>query len=219
MSVTLLSHILDSNTPSYGNRDKVEIKSNSSIAAGDTANSLSWNFSTNHIGTHIDVPRHFYEEGKTITDLSPKIWLFDYVSIVDIPCKEAKLITTEDLKDCIINPRTDLLLIRTGYEHKRKDDSYWQAYPSIASEACTWLRNQFPNLRGVGFDFISLTSPQFKDEGKKAHQIFLDQSSGNFILIIEDMKLDHLSFIPEQVIIAPLMVNKADGSPATVFAM
>ena len=52
----LLSHFLDSVTPTYGNRDKLTINEISEIQKGASANSSKWNFLTNHIGTHIDAP-------------------------------------------------------------------------------------------------------------------------------------------------------------------
>lgn len=219
MNVILLNHILDRNTPSYGNRDQIDIKPASQISEGDTANSLSWHFSINHIGTHIDLPRHFYEEGDTITDVEPAEWIFKTVSLVDIPCNTAHLITKDDLKASSIDPETDLLLIRTGFEKYRKEPKYWQAYPGISSKASSWLRDKFSKLRGIGFDFISLTSPTFKEEGKRAHQIFLDQKKGDFVLIIEDMKLSELNFVPDRVIVSPMIIHEADGSPVTIFAM
>ena len=66
----LLSHIISSNTPSYGNRDSVEIRSKSSIENGETANTSTWIFSNNHIGTHIDVPKHFSNDGMKTFEIS-----------------------------------------------------------------------------------------------------------------------------------------------------
>ena len=60
-SVILLSHIYDQNTPSYGNRDRISIEEISEICKGATSNSTKWTFSTNHFGTHIDMPKHFFE--------------------------------------------------------------------------------------------------------------------------------------------------------------
>ena len=56
----LLSHILNSDTPSYGNRDRFIIEEPSQISEGASANSSKWTFSTNHLGTHIDMPKHFF---------------------------------------------------------------------------------------------------------------------------------------------------------------
>ena len=81
----LLSHVLKQDTPSYGNRDKVIIRVNSSIKAGETANSSCLVLSNNHIGTHIDVPRHFTVDGKRTTDYPIGDYVFDKSQVIDMP--------------------------------------------------------------------------------------------------------------------------------------
>ena len=60
-----LSYLLDKNTPTYGNRNQFICEKKSDIAKGDVANDSSIN-TTVHIGTHIDMPYHFFENGQTI---------------------------------------------------------------------------------------------------------------------------------------------------------
>ena len=219
MKVNYLSHPISTETPSYGNRDEVILEPKSSIANGDTSNTTDIRFTNNHIGTHFDVPNHFYEKGKTITDFEPVSWFYSQVCLLDIECKEGRLIEIEDFEEQNIPENTDLLLIRTGFEAYRKKEKYWNAYPGISEKACEFLRNQFNNLRAVGFDFISLTSPLFKEQGKKAHLSLLNESTGRPIFIIEDMKLSHLVNVPDQVIVSPLLLEKGNGGPVTVLSI
>ena len=58
-----LSYVLDENTPTYGNRDKFTINTKSQIVDGVGANTSTWSFSNNHMGTHMDTPYHFIESG------------------------------------------------------------------------------------------------------------------------------------------------------------
>ena len=90
-NIQYLSHPYATDTPSYGNRDKVEITSNTSIEMGDIANSSRWLFTNNHIGTHVDVPFHFDCEGKKFLDFSPKEWIFQNFALVDVPCDGTRL--------------------------------------------------------------------------------------------------------------------------------
>jgi len=219
MQVKYLSHPLSSNTPSYGNRDQVILKPKSSIAEGDTSNTTDFRLTNNHIGTHIDVPRHFYDEGSTITDISPDQFLFFIITLIDIPCKKGRLIEVSDIISEDISADTELLLIRTGFENYRIEDVYWNGYPGISEDTCEYLRKEFENLRAVGFDFISLTSPLFKEQGKKAHLSLLNEKDGRPILIIEDMKLSKLTNTPSQVIVAPLLMDQGNGGPVTVLAL
>jgi kynurenine formamidase len=216
---TRLSHTLDTHTPSYGDRDRVIIRINSAIKHGDTANSSCWIFSNNHIGTHIDVPRHFNDGGSAVNDIPIEKLFFDTVELIDIPCNSARLINEYDFKECNINADIELLFIRSGYESIRGEESYWNDNPGLAPELAGYLRKKFPHLRCVGFDFISLTSWKYRMEGQEAHKSFLCPDDGKQpILVIEDMSLKEVTYPLKRVIVSPLYVADANGTPVTVFA-
>lgn len=214
-----LSHSLNESTPSYGNRDSIIIEANSSISAGDSANSQKWTFTTNHLGTHIDTPKHFDTHGRSLTDFENEFWWFQSVQIVDVPLNEGRLIQVEDLRSYMKN-ETEILLIRTGYESFRTKTKYWQDNPGISYHCCAWLRKNYTNLKVIGFDFLSLTSWNFREEGKKAHLALLSNDFCNSgpICIIEDMSLVGVKDAISQLIVAPLFIEGADGGPVTVFA-
>jgi len=214
-----LSHFYGHNTPSYGDRDRIEITSNSSIKQGHTANSSSWVFTNNHIGTHVDVPYHFDESGKNILDFSPEEWIFQKVAFVDIPCENSYLIDEHDLVDVSLDIGIELLLIRTGYEKYRGKKKYWVDNPGISPTLPDYLRQRFPHLRCIGFDFISITSWQHRDIGKESHLAFLKPSHGNRpLLAIEDMSLVNVKGTIDWAIVSPMLVENGNGSPVTIFA-
>jgi len=215
----LLSHILKTDTPSYGNRDKVIIRVNSSMKAGETANSSCWVLSNNHIGTHIDVPRHFSLEGKRTTDYPISDYVFEACQVIDLPKTEACLIGEEDLKHAGIRPDVDLLLIRTGFERFRGEDAYWNINPGLSPDLADFLRGKYPYLRCVGFDFISVTSWKYRAEGRLAHKAFLaPENGGREIWAIEDMSLKDAPAHIDKVMVAPLMVEDGNGTAVTVIA-
>lgn len=219
MKVNYLSHPFTPTTPSYGNRDQVIITPKNSISNGDSSNTTDFRLTNNHIGTHFDAPKHFYDNGSTTTDITPDQWFFENISLIDIPCTEGRLINISDIENLNILPKTDLLLIRTGFEKYRSDEIYWNGYPGISEETCDFLRQKYKQLRAVGFDFISLTSPLFKEQGKKAHLSFLNEAEGRPIYIIEDMKLSALINNPDEVIVAPLLIEDGNGGPVTVMSI
>ena len=213
----LLSHILRQDTPSYGNRDKVIIRVNSSIKAGETANSSCLVLSNNHIGTHIDVPRHFSVDGKRTIDYPIGDYVFEACQVIDLPRNEACLIGEEDIKGISIRSDVDLLLIRTGYEGLRGDDAYWNNNPGLAPELADYLRKTYPKLRCVGFDFISVTSWQHRPEGRLAHKAFLAPDNGDReIWAIEDMSLKNAPSEINKVVVEPLLVEDGNGTAVTV---
>lgn len=216
----LLSHIITEDTPAYGNKDRITIKANSSISNGDTANTSSWFFSNNHIGTHMDSAYHFCENGAKTFEIPLHDFFFNQVSFIDIPATEAKLIGINDVINAgTIHPETELLLIRTGFEQYRHEEKYWSNNPGLAPELADYFRNNFPALRCVGFDFISLTSYQYRPEGRLSHKAFLCPENGKkSILVIEDMSLEKVTGKLNTVIVAPLFVQDGNGGAVTVFA-
>lgn len=215
----LLSHILRQDTPSYGNRDKVIVRVNSSIKGGETANSSCLILSNNHIGTHIDVPRHFSVDGKRTIDYLIDDYVFEACQVIDLPRNEACLIGEEDIKGINIRSDVDLLLIRTGFEDLRGDDAYWNNNPGLAPELAVYLRKTYPKLRCVGFDFISVTSWQHRPEGRLAHKAFLAPENGDReIWAIEDMSLKDAPSGIKKVVAAPLLVEDGNGTAVTVIA-
>lgn len=218
----VLSHIINQHTPSFGNRDRIILRTNSSISQGETANSSCWIFSNNHIGTHIDVPYHFSETGKKTFEIPIDELIFNKVQLIDINCDNACLIGVSYFEkfSSIIDRDIELLLIRTGFERFRGDDKYWNDNPGLAPELADYLRTNYPSLRCIGFDFISLTSWKYRVEGRLGHKEFLCPETGKkAILIIEDMSLIDINSRIKQLIVAPLMVVDGNGGAVTVFAM
>lgn len=216
-----ISHLISQQIPSYGNRDNFYIISNSSIKNGETTNSSSWFFSNNHIGTHIDVPHHFCINGKKTFEYSIEDFFFNKIGIIDIPCNIAKLISIEDFSfaNRLFEKNIELLLIRTGFEKFRKEEKYWNDNPGLSAELSDFFRVFFPELRCVGFDFISLTSWKFREEGKKSHRAFLCPENGaREILVIEDMSLFKINGTIKQVVVAPLFIEDGNGGAVTIFA-
>ena len=212
-----LSHFLNKDTPTYGDRDKFTIKENSSISKGDTANSSSISFSTNHMGTHIDLPKHFIDNGKTLSDFEPGYWFYNNIALIDVDKDKGELIIPEDINDTNIDKNCELLLIRTGFEKFRNQKVYWEANPGVDPSVADYIRSNFPNIRTIGFDFISLTSFVHRPIGKIAHNTFLSEVDQS-ITIIEDMRLSQLNNSPLKTFVFPLLVSGIDSASVTVIA-
>lgn len=218
MEISFFSHPIRQNTPTYGNRDKFVFEINSDISEGDSANSSRWYFTTNHMSTHIDMPKHFFESGKDLNGYVAANWVFNNVQLLNIPCKEARIISKDEIEGKI-DPFTELLLIKTGYEQFRSLDKYWNDNPGISPEIAEYIRVNFPLLRCIGFDFISLTSWKFRELGKAAHKKFLDpHAEGNPIWVIEDMSLEKATMKVVSLTVLPLFVENADASPVSIIA-
>ena len=206
---TFLSFELNENSPVYGGKDdKLKILKTNQIKEGKTSNNLHLSF-PNHIGTHIDFPKHFSDKGKTQSNYSASFWIFNKVGFLNCSIdKVPKMIKTLDKS-------LEILILKTGFGKNRGKEIYWKNQPVIPAYYASLLKKQFPKIRVFGFDMISLTSLKNKEEGKKAHVNFLIDHD---ILILEDMNLAKINTTPHTIILSPLQIENADGVPCTVIA-
>jgi arylformamidase len=215
-----LSHYLNNDTPCYGGKNDIDISKKSDMCCGDTSNGLSINLS-NHVGTHVDLPRHFDKSGKTLDQFEADYWFFNNVQIIEFKAIPNQLITFESLS-ASINSTTDALILKTGFEAYRDKEEYWNFNPGIHEDFALHLRQSYPNLRIIGFDFISVTSYQDRIHGRRSHRNLLskEEIKSRPICVIEDMSLKNISETTRisQMIISPLLIDQADGIQVTVFA-
>ena len=212
-----LSYPLNNNAFGYGDGDRFELNQTRSICCGDTSNNSAFKMPT-HYGTHIDYPFHFSDNGKTSSDYQATDFIFNHVNIVEINDKvENYLIKNINLDLTQVNKNCDFLIIKTGFCNKRLSQEYWEYGYGFHPETAVYLKQNLPNLKAIGFDLISLNSYQNRPVGREAHKAFLIE---NDILIIEELNLLNITKSTEinQLIVAPLLLEKADGAPCRIFA-
>ncbi len=215
MSWVFLSHFYNEDTPGFGGAKRFFKKAVKEICRGDSSNSFEFS-SFNHHGTHIDLPLHFLENGKNLNSYSPEDFIFDQVSVLSLAdTKPSQLLGPEILLPTI-NDATDFLIIKTNWGRHRSEKLYWEENPGLKPELAEVLRARLPQLRAVGFDFISLTAFQHRDIGREAHRQFLGGPSP--LLLVEDMNLSPLTREVDQMIVSPFLIDGADGTPVTVLA-
>lgn len=219
MSNTLfLSYPLNDKAFGYGNGDRFKISQVRDMCCGDTSNNTVFEMPT-HYGTHIDYPYHFSSDGKKSTDYSVTDFIYNQVGIVEVEANNVTdfLIKNQDLEIEHINSNVELLFIKTGFCEKRYTDEYWEFGFGFHPETANYLKQHFPNLKAIAFDLISMNSYQQRETGREAHKQYLIE---NDILIVEEVDLTKVTAQTKfnEVIIAPLMLDKADGAPVTIIA-
>ena len=126
----------------------------------------------------------------------------------------------------IILSKVSFALIRTGLEKYRDTDQniYQNESAYIAPSAGDYLTENFPNLKGVGMDFLAIGSASSKcPEGElppDCHRHMLGYYTGKFVTGVEDM---HLADIPKGAKIkrffnAPLLIKGLDSSQVVCIA-
>ncbi|MDX4061790.1 cyclase family protein [Aliarcobacter skirrowii] len=214
-----LSYILDYTTPSYGNRNKFIATKKSDISKGDIANDTTIE-TTVHIGTHIDMPYHFFEDGQSIEDFDIDFFNFKNILFIEINPKDfiIKNELLNELEKIGNKENYELLIVKTGICNKRDTQEFWELNYGFDPEIAFYLKSFFPKIRVLGFDSISVSSFQNRILGREAHKAFLNPQ--NPILLLEDMDLTNVDKNTkfEKVIIAPFRISKCDGLPCTVIA-
>lgn len=214
----LLSWPLGPSTPAYGGGEGFAVQELTSTRRGDTANTVRITM-PNHLGTHVDAPRHFFDGATDVPGLPASHWLFLQPTLLDVQVGDGELVGPEHLPAGGLASRTDLLLLRTGHGRTRGTDRYWQAGPGLSAELGTYLRREHPSIRCVGMDLISVTSRLRREAGREAHRAFLDPDRpGTPIVLVEDMALASAPARLGMVLISPLFFDAADGAPVTVWS-
>ncbi len=212
-----LSYVLDENTPTYGNRNKFFIEKKSNISKGDVANDSSIS-TTVHMGTHLDMPYHFFDNGQTIEEFDIDYFRFENVLYIDmlpddVIVKDDLMALLHDVEQKI---KYDMLLVKTGICHKRDKSEFWEMNYGFDPKIAEYLRINFINIRVIGFDSVSVSSFSNRMLGRESHKAFLNPD--NPILILEDMDLTKLNKDSKikKLDIVPLRIAKCDGLPCTV---
>lgn len=214
-----LSHSLGQVVPAYGCEDaELTLRQTKSVREGDSCNTF-WLGLENHFGTHVDAPAHFYDDGMTIAEYPPETWICHRPCVVRLESKENELIDIDSLAGHI-SETADVVLLQSGFQRFRETPRYSCHNPGLKPEIGLWLRKEYPLVRMVGFDFVSLSAFQHRDVGREAHRAFLDpHGSGTPILIIEDMDLSCELNGLESVLVVPLRVAGLDSAPCTVIGV
>jgi kynurenine formamidase len=119
--------------------------------------------SSNHMGTHLDAPRHFVTGGKTIDEI-PLEWLYGDGVIVDLSDLDELDIFTPQMIEARVEVRAgDILILHTGWhEHAQfgsqpDEEKYIQRHPGPHFDIVPWLLEKKIHLWGV--DMISTDHP------------------------------------------------------------
>lgn len=221
MQYTTLSHALEEKSPVHMNLKKPKVIHNSQIPRGDGYNSFILEVE-NHSGTHVDAPGHFLDGGKFISKYGPDELTFNSPLIVDVIKGPNKSIELQDVHEIDLSG-VDCILFRTGFEVFRDNhpEKYLTQNPGISPETVNWLRENYPGIRCVGIDSVSISSYQNPAPGRQAHVNAFKEGEklGEPLLLIEDMKLGSIKTEDlKWVMVVPWQIKGIDSAPCTVIA-
>src|SRR5581483_11072664 len=180
---------LDATTPTYPGNTPFSLEAIKRIARGDSSNVSTLHMSA-HAGTHVDAPRHFFDDKPGTESLALDL-LIGRARVVEVTARQidAESLAGHDLSEDI------RVLIKTH------NSRFWG---SAAFHA------EFAGVTVVGVDYLSLDA--YKAPGKPAHHILL----GSGTIVIEGLNLRDVDPGVYEMYCLPLALVGSDGAPARV---
>lgn len=170
-----------------------------------------------HAGTHMDAPRHFLQDGKTIDTVQLEKCIGPAL-VVDLShAAPNSILQVEDLMQVEdkIGAGTRLLL-RTDWDMQADKEAYRTHMPRLSPELATWMVNQGVIMIGLETPSVASLRPENKAELTEVHQILLRSE----MIIVES--LANLRTLRQEVvefIALPLKLEQRDGSPVRAIAI
>lgn len=158
------------------------------IDCGDEYN-LSKLKCCNHAGTHIDTPKHFIDDGNTITDYPMSRF---YGSCTVITVKD--VLTGEDMENIL--PKCHKKILFKGINE------------GVLSLSAVFVMSEY-GIELVGTENISIG---FEPEEMRVHR----ELALNDVLVIENLDLSKINDGHYTLVALPLKIEGAEASPARV---
>jgi len=157
-----------------------------------------------HHGTHIDAPRHFFPEGKTIDEM-PVDAIMGQARVIEI--KDTVSIKPEELEAHNIQKGERILFktINSSYYQKGK---FVEDFVYISTEAAHYLKDK--GVAVVGIDYLAVGSFKDSDNLVEVHKTLV----GNGIWVIEVINLSEVKAGRYEIICLPIKIKDGDGGQA-----
>jgi arylformamidase len=189
-----------------------------SVIVHHTVASIGYNITqismATHQGTHLDVPFHFFDDGKTV-DQVPLERFFGPATLLDLapgaylPARApitAAMLAAHEAK---FQPGAKIIY-RTGWDRTFGTPQFFSDFPDLTLEAAQWIA-----ARRIGL--LGMDTPTPGTAWKEVHHALLGPQTE--IIIVEG--LTHLEQVPERFTLAafPLNIKGRDGSPIRAVAI
>jgi arylformamidase len=203
MKLIDLTVALDAQLPTYPNNTPFTLEPIKRMARGDSSNVSTLHMSA-HTGTHIDAPRHFFDEGLG-ADALPLEMLIGRARVIELTTRRgigAGDFAPHDLSEDV------RVLIKTVNSRFWGSPDFHTEYVGVTESGAKYLVEH--GIKVVGVDYLSVE--EFKTPGAPAHRLLL----GAGTIIIEGLNLRDVEPGVYDMYCLPLRVVGSDGAPARV---
>jgi arylformamidase len=194
---------LDNQLATYPNNTPFTLEPVKRLARGDSANVSTLHMSA-HAGTHIDAPRHFFDDGLA-TDALPLEMLIGRARVIEMTTRRgigADDFANHDLSEDV------RVLIKTVNSRFWGSPEFHTDYVGVTESGAKHLVEH--GIKVVGVDYLSVE--EFKKPGAPAHHLLL----GAGTIVIEGLNLRDVEPGIYDMYCLPLRVVGSDGAPARV---
>ena len=194
---------LDATIPTYPNNTPFSLEPIKRLARGDSSNVSTLHMSA-HSGTHVDAPRHFFDNGPGVEALALDI-LMGRVRVIQVTSRtgiSADDLAKEDLSEDV------RILIKTRNSQLWATTEFRTDYVGVTESGARHLVAH--GIKLVGVDYLSVEP--FKTPGAPAHHVLL----GAGTIVLEGLNLRDVEPGIYDLCCLPLRVVGSDGAPARV---
>jgi arylformamidase len=159
---------------------------------------------TTHVGTHIDTPAHYIENGKNLDSYPIERWIVP-AQVVSI--KDEESIKESELLQLDIEPGDALLFKTANSDNPRlRNGVFSDKYVYMSVEAAEFCVSKKIGLVGIDYNSID----RYVEGGSPVHDILLSHD----ILILECINLKGIAPGRYTLFCLPMKIAGAEGAPA-----
>ena len=204
MTIYDISLTISPDLPTWPGDPALKLEQIASMDKGANANVTHISAAV-HLGTHVDAPHHFLNDGRTVEQLP--------LSVLTGPCYVMQLpdgvdaITAEVLERMELTFDFKRILFGTSNSHwwAKGETKFQTDFVAITEDGAEWLVNRGVQL--VGVDYLSVAP---YDDSAPTHTVLLNAG----VVIVEGLNLSQIPRGFYDLYCLPLKIADSDGAPA-----
>jgi len=186
----------------YPGNPPIDIVPQQEIARGGSSNVSRISFGS-HTGTHIDAPKHFFDDGVGVDAIALEVLMGDAV-LVDVG-NDVMSVGERELRLHELKGHTRIL-IKTRNSSFIRQPEFVRDYTYLAPDGAEYLVSL--GMKLVGIDYLSIE--QFHSGHHRTHRTLLEKG----VVIVEGLDLSAPPIGPYELRCLPLRLAGLDGAPA-----
>jgi arylformamidase len=204
MKIYDISLTISPELPIWPGDPAIELEQVESMDAGATAN-VSRLSAGVHIGTHVDAPHHFMNDGRTVEQLSLEV-LTGSCFVMQLP-DGIEVISAEALDGMSLPSDTTRILFGTSNSRfwSRGEKEFQEDFVAVTASGADWLVKR--GIQLVGVDYLSVAP---YNDSTPTHEILLEAG----VVVVEGLDLSAVPRGFYEMYCLPLKLLASDGAPA-----